>query len=148
MCSGYISISCDLVADVTQDVQTSWIAANHYYMSTTMIVRIIQDILSHSGVLNGYYLPFYLRYVGSFACNCTLTRSKQRKRHEQAISSSLSLWLSQREDWIKQSAFTFRVTQSGKAIYQHAAWCVGPFKKVIQFFSHCSFLQSLWSLIL
>ena len=98
MCSGYISISCDLAVDVTEDVQTSWIAANHYYMSTTMIVRIIQDILSHSGVLNGYYLPFYLRYVGSFACNCTLTRSKQRKRYEQAISSSLSLWLSQRED--------------------------------------------------
>ena len=29
MCSGYISISCDLVVDVTEDVQTSWIAANH-----------------------------------------------------------------------------------------------------------------------
>ena len=64
------------------------------------------------GDLNGSYLPFYLQCVSSLARDCTLARSKQGKRHEQAIGSSLSLWLSQREDWIKQSASTFRVTQS------------------------------------
>ena len=50
MCSGYISISCDLVVDVTEDVQTSWIAANHMTCPRqAMIVRIIQDISLVSG---------------------------------------------------------------------------------------------------